>query len=171
MSFNHLIRYTFTPLREGVFFFVTDQGCYYTIEISNDHHKFDDNELLRNAGQSFEIGFGRICDDEKPLYDEIASATILFILGTNIVSKGDTCTYFFVCDTTDGNGKLRARLFNLWYAKLKLKITQLEKHNFIIPVVDTNRYDVSLIIFRNHIYHDEYLREFKTYIKNEFAKW
>ncbi len=108
------LRYPFAPIDNGAFLFVTDQGCLYTVEISNRHNKFINDELLRNGGNVFEMSFYRkYFDMDHTIYDASIEATIMHIFCVNVLPKGDTCIFFFVCDTTDGNGKKRARKFNM----------------------------------------------------------
>lgn len=165
-------RYPFTPLNEneGAFFFVTDLGCSYTVDISNTHNKFNGHELLTNAGQTYEVSFDCTVGEGRRKSDDSVAPTILHILGSNIISRGDTSTYFFVCDTTDGKGKARASLFDEWFLSLQEYVPLLEKYNFIVPGFDDDEYDVSLLIFSNHPSHDEYISEFEQNLSEDFAK-
>lgn len=164
------LRYPFAPIN-GAFLFVTDLGCFYTIELSDKHEKFLDHDILNNDGKSFEISIGRVAENEdEEAYDEAVSSTILYILGTNIASQGDVSTFFYVCDTDNNEGKLRARKFNIWFYKLKKELPNLEKHNFIIQGYDNEEFDISLLIFNNHPYKEEYIKEFEDYLSTNFSK-
>ena len=173
MANNSHSRYPFAPIadNDGAFLFVTDNGCYYTIELSNKHSKFDGNDLLFNNGESFEISIDRQCDDPgKNPFDEAVSNTILHILSNNIASKGDTSTFFFVCDITDGDGKLRARKFNMWYKVILEDLPLLEKYNFILNGFESEEFDISLLIFCNHPNKKDYMDQFEAKLTNDFAK-
>lgn len=162
-------RYPFAPIEEGAFFFVTDQGCYYTVDISQSGNRFVENGLLNNNGEMFEISFEKVGEGGES-HDESIGGTILYILGSNMAAKGDTCVYFYVCDTSDGNGKFRARLFNWWYIHLQRVLPNLRKHNYIVPGFDNDEYDVSLFIFRNHPNYDDYTAEFERCLDENFSK-
>ncbi len=169
MDVNSTQRYPFTPLNSGAFFFVTDHSCYYTIEITNEHNKFFDNELLHNGGQSFEISINRTCDEEPP-FDEFVGHTIIHILNTNIASKGDTAIFFYVCDVDGGKGRLRARKFSIWYNKIKEELIGLQKYNFVLKGYDGELYDISLLIFENHPHREEYIENFEKKLMENFSK-
>jgi hypothetical protein len=172
LAANYTVRYAFAPISDdGAFLFVTDSGCYYTIQLSNKHQKFNDHELLFNDGEAFELSIDRKCDDVgKSPFDDAVSNTILHILTTNIEAKGDTSTFFYVCDTTDGDGSLRARKFNMWYLAIKKELPLLEKYNFILPGFDGEKFDISLLIFSNHPKKEEYIEEFYKKLNSDFGK-
>ena len=172
MSNNLTDRYPFASLKEGTFFFVTDYGCYYSVEFSNKLNNFNGHPILNNGGQIYEISFACTgSDDDKKIQDPAIAFTILFIMSSNILSKGDTSTYYFVCDTTGGMGKARAKLFEKWFAIINQSIPKLEKYNFIIPGFENDEYDVSLLIFGNHPLHDEYIAAFEATLSEDFTKW
>lgn len=172
MSGDNHPRYPFAPINDdGAFLFVTDNECYYTIALYSNHNKFDGHELLFNGGETFELSIDRKYDDSgKSPYDDAVSNTIIHILTTNIASKGDTSTFFYVCDTTDGDGSLRARLFNIWYKTIKLDLPLLEKYNFILPGFGGEKFDISLLIFNNHPNKDEYIKQFELKLTDDFSK-
>lgn len=163
-------RYAFAPINDdGAFLFVTDNGCYYTVALSCQHQKFKEHHLLFNNGESYEISIDRKCD-EGDKYDDAVGSTIIYILSSNIKSKGDTSTFFFVCDISDGDGPFRARKFNMWYRTIKLSLPLLEKYNFILPGFDGEEFNVSLLIFENHPNKDEYVKEFEKTLTEDFCK-
>ena len=172
MAVNNSERYAFAPISDdGAFLFVTDSGCYYTIELSNKHKKFDGHDLLFNGGEAFELSIDRQCDDAgKNPFDDAVSNTIIHILSSNIQSKGDTSTFFYVCDIADGDGHLRARKFNMWYQTIKLDLPLLEKYNFILPGFDGESFDISLLIFSNHPNKVEYIEQFEKKLTEDFSK-
>lgn len=165
-------RYPFAPINDdGAFFFVTDKECYYTVAVSCKHQKFDDHELLFNGGDAFEISIDRKHDDPKKIhFDDAVSNTILYILSTNVASKGDTSIFFYVCDVADGDGSKRARLFNIWYGAIKSDLPLLEKHNFILLGFEGEKFDISLLIFSNHPNKDKYIEQFEKKLNEDFSK-
>ncbi len=172
MSVNSThIRYPFAPIsdREGAFFFVTDYGCSYTIEVSKSLNRFGTNELLNNNGEVYEISFDGSCDDPK-VKDDVVSNTIIHIIGSNIASGGDTAVYFFVCDNLDGKGRARSRLFDIWYYELVKVLTYLQKYNFVLPGYDDEEYHVSLFINSNHPFNADYTRKFEDNLNENFTK-
>ncbi len=161
-------RYPFAPIKEGAFFFVTDAGSYYTVDIALSKNRFGENTILNNHNEVYEISFARTGDVSH--YDPTVSNTLIFILFTNLSARGDTSIYFYVCDTTDGLGKARARLFDYWMIKLGEQLHGLEKYNFIVPGFEKDEYDVSLFIFKNHPNHDAYIIEFEKCLRDNFSK-
>ena len=163
------IRYPFAPLREGAFFFPTDNGCFYTVEFAKSAIKLGKDTLLQNNGEVYEISFTGTCDDIA-IYDSVVSATLIHIITTNIISRGDTAVHFYVCDNTDGFGKLRSRLFDLWYIGLEKEIAGLEKFNYMLKGIEEEEYHVSLFIFDNHPEYDNYVASFEKNLSENFSK-
>lgn len=166
-----LSRYPFQPLGEGVFFFVTDNGNYFTVEIIRNVRNFNDNELLCNGGNVFEISFNQSIYDKKQ--DQDATDTLLHIITINILASGDTAIFYFVCDSSDSlhRGAARSRLFDLWFISIQKFTPGLRKYNFRIPADEDNGYYfVCMLIFENHPKHDEYIKEFELSLHKNFSK-
>jgi hypothetical protein len=161
-------RYPFSLIRESAFFFITDNGCYYTIEFAPAATKLGNQKILNNNGEVFEVSIAR--STEKSGYDSFVFDTLLHIIVANLSAKGDTCIYFFVCDTTDGKGKAMAKLFDKWFLALQKILPTLKKHNFVIRGFEDEQYDISLCIFENHPYFEEYVSAFENSLRENFSK-
>lgn len=171
MSAKFSPRYQFVPHNDGAFFFVTDNGRSYTVELNNTHKRFDGYQLLVNGGQSFEIAFTCTTDVDATQEDAVSvSNTILHILTTNIQARGTFAVYFFICDISQGLGKARARLFERWHRLIRTKIPSLEKYNFKVPGFDGEQFNVSLLIYTEHPDREQYIQQFEAILAAEFAK-
>jgi hypothetical protein len=141
--------YKYAPLEEGAFFFPTDEGCYYTIEILEAGYKLWSSHRLSNDDKVFEISFDNSCDGDDPGYDEAISNTIIKIIGSNMASKGDTCVYYHICEAE--RGKARDKLYSRWFKEIAKYVP--EYIMFPIEVVDDEENDMyytSLFIHRDH---------------------
>lgn len=143
-------KYPFAPLEEGAFFFPTDEGCYYTVEIGEAGYKLWASDRLSEDDKVFELSFDRKCDEgEAPAFDEAISNTIIHIFGTNMASKGDTCVYYHICD--EERGAERARLYDWWFDDLKQFIPDFEMIDFEVLDIETNQiFYLSIFIHKSH---------------------
>ena len=162
------VRYPFTEIHTGIFFFPTDKGTYYTIEVSNTSVRFSDNEILYNDGKIFEISFEKKGNEKG--FDISTSETIIFIITNNFLSKGSESIFYFVCDTSERRGKSRARLFNLWFLKILKLIPLMVKVDFRIPGYNNEEFDISIFIHKNHPRFNEYIDQFGKSLDENFNK-
>lgn len=164
MSRDTHTKYKFAPLeQEGAFFFPTDDGCHYTVEINEAGYKLWMSERLSTDDKVFELAFDRSCDDADPGFDEAISNTLIYIFGSNMASKGETCVYYHICEPD--RGEARARLYDSWFEDLSIYIPDFEMIDFECRDAESEeKYFTSLFIHKNHPEKDLIISEFEEAI-------
>lgn len=163
-------RYIFNP-HNGGYLFVTDNGSIYLTSIYHRKDLFNANEFLSNSGYIYELSVEKLAHGEDSRKDDSVSTTILHILSTNIMSKGDSSVFYYVCDTLDRKGHCRATLFKKWFPYLQQEIPTLQHHSFVIlGAGGESDYYVSLLIHQDHLRYDDYVKTFGDSLDADFAK-
>ena|SRR5450432_238972 len=158
-------KYKFAPLpKEGAFFFPTDEGCYYTVEIAEAGYKLWRSDLLNGDDRVFELSFDKTCDESNPGFDEAITNTIIHIFWTNIASKGDTCVYYHICEPNRDD----LLLYTYWYDDFERLNPDFEAYDFVATDSETaETYYTSLFIHKDNPDKALILSEFEKSISRD----
>lgn len=91
------IKYKYAPVENGAFYFPTDDGCNFVVDISKGEHMLWQSDYLLAHDSIYVIEYERSCDDlatpckkaERETCD-----TILKIISSKIESNGEYCVYY-----------------------------------------------------------------------------
>jgi hypothetical protein len=159
------------------FIFPTDKGWFYSVSFLNKSDLFAGNHLLLNDGLSFEIMFDRSPLDHNPEKgaDESVKETILAIISSHLRAKGVLPIYFFLCDMTDRQEAVRARLFTNWYETSG--VPEWELYNFELTSVgdadDAISYYAGMLMHDEHPKHEALPDAFQHFLEEDVSngKW
>ena len=153
-------KYKYAPLENGAFYFPTDDGFNFVVEIEKSGYKLWQSDYLLNYDNIFSIEFERSADVGINLtsYDKSTCDTILKIISSKIESNGECCVYYhhWVDDS------FRDELYDTFYDELEGVIPEYEGFEF--PWVDENGEDRITSVFVNKTNSDKAIivYEFKT---------
>lgn len=88
------IKYKYAPLENGAFYFPTDDGCNFVVDIYKGEYMLWQSDYLLAHDNMFAIEFERSCDDPPMPYDRESCDTILKIISSKIESNGEFCVYY-----------------------------------------------------------------------------
>lgn len=135
------IKYKYAPLENGAFYFPTDDGCNFVVDISKGEYMLWQSDYLLAHDSMFAIEFERSCDDDETPYDRSTCDTILKIISSKIESNGDYCVYYHhwvedeCCD----------ELYNTFYDELESALPGFEAFDY--SWVDDQGLDRVLAVF------------------------
>ncbi len=159
---NHLdrIKYKYAPLENGAFYFPTDDGCNFVVDIFKGEYLLWQSDYLLSHDSMFAIEFERACDEgvvASP-FERATCDTILKIISAKIESNGEYCVYYHHwvedehCD----------ELYNTFYDELEGVLPDFEAFEY--PWKDDLGNDRILSVFINKSHPD------KEAIVEEFTK-
>lgn len=136
------------------YIFDTDNDIKYFVKFNKANHLF--NSICSSCQNIFEISFAPSVTN--PPHDDKVSVTIQEIIHLFLVKH--ECPLIYVCDTTDGRGFCRSKLFKKWCFEGVYR--DLFKHD--TRVLEFNDYSMILgiIAFNWDNEFDSYLNEIDT---------
>ena len=166
MSRNTNTRYKFAPVNSnsGAFFFPTDEGCYFTIEIQEGGYKLWKSDKLSGDDKVLELSFDVKCDDCNPIYDDAVCNTIIYIFSSNMASKGDLLVFYHIWEQQPA----QSQLYENWYEDLEKALPDFEAFDFQAKEMGVDDpYITSLFIHREHPDKALIISEFEKAVGNE----
>lgn len=93
---NHIdrLKYKYAPLENGAFYFPTDDGCNFVVDIFKGEYMLWQSDYLLDHDNMFVIEFERSCDEGESKYDRPTCDTILKIISSKVESNGEYCVYY-----------------------------------------------------------------------------
>jgi hypothetical protein len=88
------IKYKYAPLENGAFYFPTDEGCNFVVDINHREYLLWQSDYLSTHDSIFVIEYERKCDENETVYDRPTCDTILKIISSKIESNGEYCVYY-----------------------------------------------------------------------------
>lgn len=157
---NHLdrIKYKYAPLENGAFYFPTDDGCNFVVDIFKGEYLLWQSDYLLSHDSMFAIEFERACDENESPFERETCDTILKIISSKIELNGEYCVYYHHwvenehCD----------ELYNTFYNELEDVLPDFEAFEY--PWNDEAGKDRILSVFINKKHPD------KEAIVEEFTK-
>jgi len=155
------IKYKYAPLENGAFYFPTDDGCNFVVDIFKGEYMLWQSEYLLAHDNMFAIEFERACDDKESPFERATCDTILKIISSKIESNGEYCVYYHHwvenvhCD----------ELYNSFYDELEGVLPDFEAFEY--PWFDEigNNRILSVFINKNHPDKDIIIEEFTKVVQ------
>jgi hypothetical protein len=120
------IKYKYAPLENGAFYFPTDDGCNFVVDIFKGEYFLWQSEYLLAHDSIFAIEYERSCDEIETDFDRPTCDTILKIISAKIESNGDYCIYYHHWIENDHCNEL----YNTFYDELEGAIPDFEAFDF-----------------------------------------
>ena len=152
------VKYKYAPLENGAFYFPTDDGCNFVVDIFRGEYMLWQSDYLLAHDNMFAIEFERSCDEMEMPFDRATCDTILKIISSKIESNGEYCVYYHHwvenehCD----------ELYNTFYNELEGALPDWEAFEY--PWTDEEGNDRILSVFTHKNNPD------KEIIVDEFTK-
>jgi hypothetical protein len=128
MANNHKerIKYKYAPLENGAFYFPTDDGCNFVVDIFKGEYMLWQSDYLLAHDSMFAIEFERSCDEAEAPFDRETCDTILKIISSKIESNGEYCVYYHHWVENDHCGEL----YDTFYDELEGVIPEFEAFEY-----------------------------------------
>lgn len=106
------VKYKYAPLENGAFYFPTDDGCNFVVDIFKGEYLLWQSDYLLEHDNMFAIEYERKCDDGEPNFDRATCDTILKIISSKIESNGEYCVYYHHWSPGDHSDELYATFYD-----------------------------------------------------------
>ncbi len=160
---NERIKYKYAPLENGAFYFPTDEGSNFVVDISKGEYKLWQSDYLLAHDNMFAIEFERSLDTDAQQipYDRATCDTILKIISSKIESNGEYCVYYHHWVEDEQCGEL----YDTFYNELEGELPDFEAFEY--PWVDDNGKDrvLSVFIHKNNPDKKRIVEEFKKVVE------
>lgn len=163
MDNNHInrIKYKYAPLENGAFYFPTDNGCNFVVDIFKGEYLLWQSDYLLSHDNMFAIEFEHSCDDIETDFDRETCDTILKIISSKIESNGEYCVYYHHWVEDDKY----SLLYNTFYNELETALPDFEAFEFQWVDEDYNPRVLSIFINKNHLDKEVILEEFTKVVQ------
>ncbi len=153
------IKYKYAPLENGAFYFPTDDGCNFVVDIFKGEYMLWQSDYLLAHDSMFAIEFERSCDGGLPSsFEKETCDTILKIISSKIESNGEYCVYYHHWVENEDCGEL----YETFYDELEGVLPDFEAFEY--QWLDDEGKDRILSVFINKNHPD------KGKIVEEFTK-
>lgn len=140
---KHRTKYKYAPLENGAFYFPTDDGCNFVVDIAHGEYMLWHSDYLLSHDSMFSIEFEKSCDEDSPDLDRYTCDTILQIISSKIESNGEYCVYYHHWVVDDQANEL----YSTFYNELEEVLPDFEAFEY--PWVDEKENDRILSVFIN----------------------
>jgi hypothetical protein len=140
------IKYKYAPLENGAFYFPTDDGCNFVVDIFKGEHLLWPSDYLLSHDSMFAIEYERSCENEFTTFDREVCDTILKIISSKIESNGEYCVYYHHW-VEDENSSL---LYETFYDELEEVLPDFEAFEYEWFDDNSNMRILSIFINKSH---------------------
>jgi hypothetical protein len=155
------IKYKYAPLENGAFYFPTDEGCNFVVDIFRGEYMLWPSEYLTTHGNMFAIEYERKCDDGEHPYDRATCDTILKIISSKIESNGEYCIYYHHWTEDDHCDEL----YRTFYDELEGALPDFEAFNYSWIDEEDNARVLSVFIHKRNPDNEVIVEEFKKVVE------
>lgn len=155
------IKYKYAPLEDGAFYFPTDNGCNFVVDIFQGEYLLWQSDYLLSHDSMYVIEFEYSCDDLEPDFDRETCDTILKIISSKIESNGEYCVYYHHW-AEDEHCDL---LYKTFYDELEEALPDFEAFELQWTDEEDKARVLSIFINKNHPDKDRILEEFTKVVQ------